>query len=120
MSPHVLDLSPDALRDILASWQQPSRPYLPNVTAELLESPSPPDIIGTLERHVYSPVRWRESIDLLAQLHPDAVFVEVGPRAVLFNLLQKRWHSNRKFKTDVTGDIADNFSAIGREIAPLA
>jgi [acyl-carrier-protein] S-malonyltransferase len=109
----------DLLRPHLerAGWQAAKAPYLPNVTAELIDGPSGDEIAGLLARHVYSPVHWRESIDLLAKRHLDAVFVEVGPRAVLFNLLQKRWHRNRKFKTDVTGDIADNLTQIRQQTA---
>ena len=98
-----------------ADWQPPTRPYLPNVTAELTEQPTPTLIKGMLERHVYSPVYWRESIDLLVRQLPDAAFVEVGPRAVLYNLLQKRWHPVQKYRTDTTDDIAENLRMIDKE-----
>jgi hypothetical protein len=50
----------------------------------------------------------------------DALFVEVGPRGVLTNLLQKRWHANRKFKSDVPEGLAGNFAALAAELAPLS
>jgi [acyl-carrier-protein] S-malonyltransferase len=107
-----------ALRPHLAQapWRAPNQPYLPNVTAELLDSPRPEDFIDLLCRHVFSPVRWRESIDLLTRCHPDAVFLEVGPRGVLFNLLQKRWHTNRKFKSDSPENLATHLGSLGGEL----
>ncbi len=101
---------------LLAPWQQPVKPYLPNVTAELLEAPQPDEFVDMLCRHVYSPVRWRESIDLLTRHHPEAVFLEVGPRGVLFNLLQKRWHANRKYKTDSAENLASHLGSLGGEL----
>jgi [acyl-carrier-protein] S-malonyltransferase len=98
-----------------AAWQRPTRPYLPNVTAELTAQPAPALIVSMLERHVYSPVYWRDSIDLLVRRLPAAVFIEVGPRSVLYNLLQKRWHSVQKYRTDMTDDIAENLRMIGKE-----
>jgi [acyl-carrier-protein] S-malonyltransferase len=92
----------DALRPALeaAPWKAPKLPYLPNVTAAFEEDPTPKRIVELLYRHVFSPVRWRDSIDLLAARHPDAAFVEVGPKAVLYNLLTRKWRSNPRFKTD--------------------
>ncbi len=99
-----------------APWRTPEKPYLPNVTAELLAEPRPEDFVELLARHVYSPVRWRQSIDLLTRQHPDAVFLEVGPRGVLFNLLQKRWHANRKYKSDSPENLASHLGSLGGEL----
>lgn len=81
-------------------WQPIQRPYLPNVTGRFLSSPTPGDLIQSLALHVWRPVLWRQSVDLLTQCYSDAVFVEVGPRTVLTGLLQRRWHPNPKLHTD--------------------
>jgi [acyl-carrier-protein] S-malonyltransferase len=83
-----------------AQWQPVHRPYLPNTAAQLIPEPSGPVFVEQLAGQVYRPVKWRQSIETIVNFCPDAVFVEVGPRAVLFNLLQSRWIKNRKFKSD--------------------
>jgi hypothetical protein len=42
--------------------------------------------------------------------YPDARFVEVGPGAVLFNLLQRRWHANPRYRTDAADFCIPEFS----------
>jgi [acyl-carrier-protein] S-malonyltransferase len=87
----------------LVDWQKPHRPYWPNVLARRIENPSAQDFVENLSAHVHRPVRWRQSMEAVVAGHPDAVFVETGPRGVLHNLLQARWIANRKFKTDGDG-----------------
>jgi malonyl CoA-acyl carrier protein transacylase len=82
-----------------APWRAPRMPYLPNVTARFETAPTPARIGHLLARHVFSPVRWRESIEIVAS-DPNVVFVEVGPRTVLFNLLSRSWLRNARFATD--------------------
>ena len=81
-------------------FRAPKRPYLPNVTGQLEPDPTPDRIRALLTAHVISPVRFRHSIELLASLAPRATFVEVGPRSVLYNLLSRKWLSNRRLRTD--------------------
>jgi [acyl-carrier-protein] S-malonyltransferase len=85
-------------------WQPIRQAYLPNVMGRHLSSPTPGDLIYLLTQHIWRPVRWRQSIDFLAQRYPDAVFVEVGPRTVLTGLLQRRWHPNPRLHTDARPD----------------
>jgi [acyl-carrier-protein] S-malonyltransferase len=92
-------------------FARPLRPYLPNVLAELLRQPDAETIVGLLLRHVYEPVRWRESIELLCESVPGARFIEVGPRGVLYNLLSPRWKRVDRFKTDSAEDVTAAFSA---------
>jgi [acyl-carrier-protein] S-malonyltransferase len=101
-----------------AAWRPVTRPYLPNAHGRFLSSPTPGDLISSLTLHVWRPVRWRQSIDVLASRYPDAVFVEVGPRAVLSGLLQRRWHPNPKLHTDAgRGDDARaTFDAVVRAL----
>ncbi len=111
----------DSLRPHLlaAAWSRPKRPYVSNVLGSFVESPAPGQIVELLARHVYSPVRWRQALDAIVERHPDAVFVEVGPRQVLFNMLNKRWHNNPKFKTDGAVDPADNYRCIRTASGPV-
>ena len=97
-----------------AKWSPVCRPYLPNVTADIIANPSRECFVDQLSAHVHSPVLWRQSIDAACVRHPDAVFIEVGPRSVLYNLLQERWVPNRKFKTDADGPPA--FDLIASEL----
>jgi [acyl-carrier-protein] S-malonyltransferase len=101
-----------------ADWQPVRWPYLPNATARLQHRPTPSLLIDALASHVWRPVRWRQSIDLLVQLEPEATFVEVGPRAVLTGLLQRRWHANPKLNTDARGgeDPRAAFDAVVRTL----
>jgi [acyl-carrier-protein] S-malonyltransferase len=104
----------DAFRPALdaARWQASTRPYLPNVHAEWIAQPTPEQIRDALTRHVYQPVQWRRSIDLIADTFADAVFVEVGPRAVLYNLLSPRWRRVAREKTDHPNNIAVAFDGL--------
>ncbi len=77
-----------------AAWRRPVTPYMPNVTAVPLPDPSPETVVDMLAAHVHRPVLWRQSIDAILERHPDAVFVEVGPRRVLCNLLGRKWVRN--------------------------
>ena len=104
----------DALRPALeaAPWRPPTGRYLPNVTAAFEPDPTPNRIVDLLYRHVFSSVRWRESIDLLAAEVPDAAFVEVGPKAVLYNLLNRKWRASPRFKTDAPEGQPGQFDAV--------
>lgn len=112
----------DALRPALARtcFRTPRRPYLPNVLGHFEESATPARIAELLARHVYSPVHFRASIDFLAARYPDAAFVEVGPRAVLHNLLNRKWLTNPRFKTDAPDDPLVALEATVKELARAA
>jgi [acyl-carrier-protein] S-malonyltransferase len=69
--------------------------YRPNVSGK----PSPADpatLVACLSRHVHEPVLWRDTVDALVAEHPDAVFLETGPRTVLRDLMLRRWHPDRE------------------------
>ena len=97
-------------------FQPIRRPYLPNRMAELLTSPTQAEFVELLSSHVHEPVLWRQSLDHVVEAHPDAIFVEVGPRSVLHNLMHRKWLRNRKFKTDIKTDcrneLADHLAAV--------
>ncbi|MCB9639182.1 MAG: ACP S-malonyltransferase [Myxococcales bacterium] len=95
------------------SFKTPHLPYLPNRLGHIQEAPTQEDFVELLSSHVYRPVLWRHSIDFLVAQHPDAVLVEVGPKGVLFNLLDRRWHRDiRKFKMDSAQDTAAHQSEV--------
>ena len=72
----------------------------PNVTGRFEPAATPTRIAHLLTLHVFPPVLWRESIELVTRRLPGVVFVEVGPRTVLFNLLTRSWIRNARFATD--------------------
>jgi [acyl-carrier-protein] S-malonyltransferase len=99
-----------------AKWNPVCRPYLPNVKAQMIPNPSRECFVDHLAAHVHRPALWRQSIEAICARDPDAIFVEVGPRSVLFNLLQERWVPNRKFKTDADLDGPPDFDLIASEL----
>jgi [acyl-carrier-protein] S-malonyltransferase len=82
-----------------ARWRRPHRPYHPNVQPGAIEAATPETFIDLLTRQVAASVYWRQALDEVADHHPGAEFIEVGPRAVLFNML-RRWRPEPRSKTD--------------------
>jgi [acyl-carrier-protein] S-malonyltransferase len=82
----------------------PLRPYVPNVLGRIADTPTPQVIRRLLLDQVQKPVRFRQSVDAIADRFSDAVYVEVGPRSVLYNLLSKKWRPFRRYKTDAEAD----------------
>lgn len=99
-----------------APFQVPALPYLPNRTAELEIAAQPALFRRLLAEHVSRPVLWRQSIDVIVDTVPEAVFVEVGPMAVLYNLMSRKWVKNRKFKTDTREDTGAHLSSVVDEL----
>lgn len=110
-----------------APWKGEARmDYWPNVTAE----PTPADpatVRECLARHVFEPVRWHATIDALVATHPDGVFLEVGPRTVLRDLMLRRWHADRDvfaiddpdLPTDsVSAEVASTLDAVRKALVP--
>jgi [acyl-carrier-protein] S-malonyltransferase len=102
------------------SFAAPRLPYLPNRLGEILPEPSPAAFVDLLATHVHRPVLWRRSIDFVAERWPDAVFVEVGPLAVLYNLLDKKWHKNRKHHADSAEATDEHLPKLVEELAAVA
>lgn len=73
-------------------FARPTLPYLPNRLAELIAEPTPAQFVELLSTHVHRPVYWARSIDLVLATRPGVALVEVGPKSVLFNLLDRKWH----------------------------
>jgi [acyl-carrier-protein] S-malonyltransferase len=108
----------EAFRPALESitWKQPALAYLPNALGQMIDDPGPEQFADLMSRHVCSPVLWRESIDFLTERFTDLVFVEVGPRAVLHNLLGKGWKNYPRYKTDRPDDLFTSFVALAEEL----
>jgi len=83
-----------------ARFRAARRPYLPNRLGSPVPSASHDEYVKMLADHVHTPVLWRRSIDHVVAAYPDAVLVEVGPRQVLFNLLDRKWIKRPRFCTD--------------------
>ncbi|MBW2528600.1 MAG: ACP S-malonyltransferase [Deltaproteobacteria bacterium] len=98
-------------------FAKPRLPYLPNRLAELLPEPSKSDFVDLLSTHVHEPVLWKKSIDLVVETFPDPVLVEVGPKRVLFNLLDRKWHRGvAKLHTDTNEDKAAHLEQVLAEL----
>ena len=90
----------------------PTKPYLPNRLGHELAHPTQADFVELCATHVHEPVYWRKSIDFLLDRLPGAVFVEVGPRAVLHNLMQRKWVRNPRFRTDSREDTTRHLAEV--------
>jgi [acyl-carrier-protein] S-malonyltransferase len=95
-----------------ARFRVARRPYMPNRMGAPVLSASHDDYVAMLSAHVHTPVLWRRSIDHIIAAHPDAVLVEVGPRQVLFNLLDRKWVSRPRFCTDSRDDPAGHLAGV--------
>jgi len=83
-----------------AAWQRPALAYLPNVSATPVPAATPADFVEHLTAHVSAPVLWDRSVDSAAAAHGTATFVEVGPGAVLHNMLGRAWKGLRRARLD--------------------
>lgn len=62
-------------------------PVVANATADMAETRN--DAVALLAAQLTAPVRWVESMRLLAERFPDARWLELGPGAVLCGLLKR-------------------------------
>lgn len=100
------------------TFQSPELPYLPNRLGAFVPEPDQQQFVDLLSSHVHQPVLWRQSIDLVVETWPELVLVEVGPKAVLFNLLDRKWHRHTtKLHTDSNDDTAAHLDQIIAELA---
>ena len=95
-----------------APWRAPRRPYIPNRLGRVLVDPTREQFIEQLAAHVHSPVLWRQSIDLVVRDYPDAVFVEVGVKAVLTNLMTRKWIKRPRYTCDSRDDTAAHLADV--------
>jgi [acyl-carrier-protein] S-malonyltransferase len=111
-----------ALRDVLdgIAWKPPAGPYLPNVVGRFVEDQGARGFVTLLAQHVHRPVRWRQSVDFIAEHVECAVFVEVGPRRVLCNSLSRKWRSNARYATDPGDDQPASLDPLIEELGRAA
>ena len=84
-------------------FKTPRLPYFPNRLAEQLPEPTQEHYVDLLSTHVCQPVEWMRSIDLVMEKMPDATLLEVGPKKILYNLLDRKWHKGvKKYHMDTT------------------
>lgn len=69
------------------TFATPRIPVCVNVSAEMVTDPSRGRAL--LVEQLTSPVRWTQVVAALAERFPDALFVEMGPGAVLTGLVKK-------------------------------
>lgn len=99
------------------AFRRPRLPYLPNRLGRIVPSPTREDFVELLASHVHAPVLWRASIDHILEHVPKALFIEVGGKQVLANLLDRKWTKRPRFVTDSRDETAHHldvvFSALG-------
>ncbi len=85
----LMEPAEKGLREALAatSFVEPAFPVFSNVTE--MESSSAAEARELLATQLTSPVRWAGEITNIASRFPDALFVELGPGAVLTGLLSR-------------------------------
>ncbi len=97
-------------------WKRPSLPYLPNAVGRFIPDPDSDNLAGLTALNLCSPVLWRESIDFLLERFPELTFIEVGPGQVLYDLLERGWPSQPRYKTDNPHDFSSSFYALPDEL----
>jgi len=114
----LFDSVAEALRPALerASWHRPLLPYLPNVIGRFVSDPGPPDFVDLLSRHVSHTVRWRESMEVMAETAGSMVVVEAGPGTVLTNLFGRKWLSPRRYATDAAEPLGAALDSLCEEL----
>ena len=95
----------------------PRLPYVPNTRAQIITTPSAPLIRTCLVEHVSQPVRWRTSVEAVAAQVEDPIFVEVGPKSVLYNMFGRGWTPGARQRTDVATGWPEHVQAIAKELA---
>jgi [acyl-carrier-protein] S-malonyltransferase len=70
-----------------AGLARPAFPVWANVTAEPVTDAAAARAL--LARQLTAPVRWTQQVGAMAAAYPDALFVELGPGAVLSGLVRK-------------------------------
>jgi len=92
----------DAFKAALASttWLSPQKAYFPNVDGHQLADAKATDFADRLYRHVFNTVRWAQSLSDVVARFPDACFIEVGPKNILFNAVRREYKKLHCLCTD--------------------
>jgi [acyl-carrier-protein] S-malonyltransferase len=97
-------------------WRRPAKPYVPNLLGRIISDPSPADLIYCLSRHPWLPVLWRQSVEFIVAEATNPIFVEVGPKSVLHDMLGRRWISAPRRLTDAEGNLAESLDKLAIEL----
>ena len=89
------------------NWQPPDFPVVSNVTAR---ETKPEQLQDVLVRQLYSPVRWEQSVEYIA--NRVDYFVEVGPGKILSGFIRK------KARRQLLGNVED-LSSLNRTLEKL-
>ena len=102
MHSHLLRPVADEFRATLdgVQWHAPTLPYLANVDGQFAEPATKEGIVDSLYRHVFTGVRWSQSLRTLTGRFPGAAFVEIGPKSVLTDLFTREHRRIPAFPTD--------------------
>jgi len=103
---------------VAVPWRAGQGAYRPNADARSIVRPTAAELVDCLTRHVYQPVRWRESLELVCRTSPRARLVEVGPGSVLYNQVGLDWlppHS--RHRTDRGEDLPAWFGPLAEELS---
>ena len=57
-------------------------------------------VVESLHAHVFRAVQWSRSMSWIAEHHPEAVLIEVGPGRVLYDLARRGWPQLSRARTD--------------------
>ncbi|MEP7343682.1 MAG: ACP S-malonyltransferase [Gemmatimonadaceae bacterium] len=98
----------EALR--AAALSAPSVPVYANVTAQPVSDPE--EGCRLLVDQLTSPVRWSEAVQRLNVDYPDALFVEMGPGAVLTGLVKKTVPTAQTFSCGTAAEIEQLLSLL--------
>ncbi len=84
----IMECIHDELRDFIddVEFKAPEIPVISNTT-KLPFSSEPDEIKNTVMAHLESPVHWMQNVRTLWNVHGVRLFVEVGPRDILSNLI---------------------------------
>src|SRR5262245_2901675 len=83
-----------------ADWRPAEKGYIPNVDGDFLLDVRPADFVDRLYRHVFSAVRWSQSVAAIVNRYPNAILVEVGPKCILYNAVCRDYKHLHCFRTD--------------------
>ncbi|HEY4059902.1 MAG TPA: ACP S-malonyltransferase [Kofleriaceae bacterium] len=99
-----------------ATFSPAALPYVPNTRGEIIEQPSAELIRTCLVEHVSRPVRWRTSIEAVTARVENPIFVEVGPKAVLYNLFGRGWTPGTRKRTDMAEGWPEHVQTVVKEL----
>lgn len=83
-------------------FRKPEFPYINNVAAEIVTDSA--NIRETLERQVYSPVRWQQTMEKMLADGVDT-FYEIGPGKTLAGFMKRIDRSKKVITVNTVGDL---------------